>query len=112
MGLLPPELAAAAVRLAGIDAPERGGRAACAAERARAELARARLAELLDGTSEIEVCDARWDKYGGRIVGRVIAGGQDLAAVMMSEGLVVSYSAGRRSGWCLGPHPFLLSTTD
>jgi len=91
-----------AVRLAGIDAPEIGARARCPAEAKLAGQARARLVALIEGAQSltIEIVSKRRDKYG-RLVGRVLADGQDVGALLIAENLARPYTGrGKRKGWC------------
>jgi endonuclease YncB( thermonuclease family) len=86
------------VRLFGIDAPERNGR--CEEERRRAEDARAFLRRrTLD--RPVTLVDVRTDKYGGRVLARVLAAdGIDLGAALVAAGLAKPYRGGRRVPWC------------
>ncbi|MEQ8249896.1 MAG: thermonuclease family protein [Oceanibaculum nanhaiense] len=86
------------VRLAGIDAPELRGR--CEAEKQAAQAARDRLNSLLSQASRIELHDIELDKYGGRVLARVVADGQDMAAAMAGEGHARPYAGDTRKGWC------------
>jgi endonuclease YncB( thermonuclease family) len=88
------------VRVAGIDAPEIDRGARCPAEQALAVKARDRLLAILAAAQEvsIEVVTAR-DQYG-RMVGRLLADGQDAGAMLVAEGLARTYKGGRRKGWC------------
>lgn len=95
---LPNEIGKIGVRIRGIDTPEIGSKAKCGWERRRGSEARARLIELLK--APIEYRDLRWDKYGGRVDATVIAGGADVARVLIEEGLARPYSGGKRRGWC------------
>jgi endonuclease YncB( thermonuclease family) len=86
------------VRLRGIDAPERAAR--CPAEGARAEAARRRLAALLEAGPAF-LSDLGRDKYGGRVLGRLIdAAGLDLGERLMAEGHARAYAGRRRETWC------------
>jgi len=90
------------IRIIGLDAPEL--RAKCRAERRLAERARDRLAELVD-TDDIEIIrSARPDKYR-RTLAIIRADGQDVARVLISEGLARVYHGERRNGWCGYPIP-------
>jgi endonuclease YncB( thermonuclease family) len=85
------------VRLIGLDAPELRGR--CEEERRLAEAATERLRSLLEGGVTLE--QAGEDRFG-----RVLAvvrnqHGQDLADVLIREGLARAYHGrGPREGWC------------
>lgn len=86
------------VRLEGIDAPEAGGRAKCSDERLRADLAKARLAELVGGQA-VMLYDIEPDKYAGRVIARLeSADGRDPGRVLLAEGLAVPYDP--RADWC------------
>jgi micrococcal nuclease len=87
------------LRLRGIDAPERGGR--CAAEAERAEAARRRLAALAGEDAGAFLTDLGTDKYGGRVLGRLVgADGRDLGARMVADGHARPYDGRRRQAWC------------
>jgi endonuclease YncB( thermonuclease family) len=87
------------VRLDGIDAPELSG--ACPAERQAAERARQQVQAWL-ASRRVALVDVRVDKYGGRVLGRVVDGaGADLAQELLAAGLVrATGKGGRRAPWC------------
>jgi endonuclease YncB( thermonuclease family) len=88
------------VRLAGVDAPELRG--ACLRERALAQAARKRIAEMIDG-AVVKLNDIRQDKFGGRVVADVrTVAGDDLAALLIAHGLARAYDGGTRASWCGG----------
>jgi endonuclease YncB( thermonuclease family) len=83
------------VRLSDVDAPELDG--ACPVERDLAELARVFLASQLGQAVVLQ--DIRRDKYGGRVVARVLNQyGQDVARLLLAERLALPATA--RPGWC------------
>jgi endonuclease YncB( thermonuclease family) len=71
------------VRLRDVNAPEL--RARSEEERERAQAARAFVATLTDG-AVLRLSEIGQDKYGGRVVARVSAGGEDLGAALLSQG--------------------------
>ncbi len=86
------------VRLRDIDAPEVTGR--CAAEAACGKAARRHLASLAAGASTF-LTDLGRDKYGGRVLGRIVsADGQDLGRRMLADGHARSYAGRQRQPWC------------
>ena len=85
------------IRLAGIDTPEM--RAKCPYEKGFAIRAKDRLEGLLMKARVVSVDDARRDKYF-RILGEVLADGENVAATLIEEGLAVTYSGGRKRDWC------------
>lgn len=87
------------VRLMGFDAPEARG-AKCPAERLLAAAAKLRMRMALASPERVRlVLSGRRDRYG-RELGRLLIDGEDVAAIMIREGLAHPYSGGRRQGWC------------
>lgn len=88
------------VRLAGVDAPELRG--ACQRERVLARAAQKRVADMIDG-AVVSLSDIRHDKFGGRVLASVrTAAGDDLAALLIADGLARAYGGGARASWCSG----------
>lgn len=86
------------VRLRGIDAPERQAR--CAAEAERGEAARRHLVALA-GEGQAFLADLGRDKYGGRVLGRLVGpDGRDIGGRMLADGHARTYDGRRRQGWC------------
>jgi endonuclease YncB( thermonuclease family) len=86
-----------AVRVRGIDAPERHGK--CASERQRAEAATAALARLV-AARKLVLSDIEGDKYFGRVIAHVEAAGVDVGAALLAGGHARAYDGGARGGWC------------
>ena len=85
------------VRLMGLDAPER--RARCPAEARRADQATARLVQLAAGGLELRRRGR--DRYGRTLAVASTPAGQDVAAILIGEGLAVPYRGrGPRMDWC------------
>lgn len=86
-------------RVENIDAPERGGRARCGAERDLAEAARDYVAAWVRGARLIEAEPiGRRDRYG-RIVARISIDGVDLGERLMARGLAQPWR-GRKANFC------------
>lgn len=85
------------VRVEGIDTPEINGK--CVQEKVAAQAAKQRLSGLLQ-SGKITVRNISLDKYAGRIDAFVEVNGQDVAAIMVSEGFARQYTGGTRGGWC------------
>jgi micrococcal nuclease len=86
------------VRLRGIDAPEAGSR--CPEESRRAAAAAAALQDLL-ASRRLHLTDIGRDKYGGRVLARVIAGASaDVGEAMLAAGHARPYAGGRRERRC------------
>ncbi len=86
-------------RLLGFDAPETKT-PRCAAEAEWGHRATLRLRALVQHP-EIRLFRQGFDKYGRDLVVMRI-GSQNLADIMISEGLAVAYSGGKRRDWCSG----------
>jgi endonuclease YncB( thermonuclease family) len=98
---LPPELKQKlSIRVLGVDTPEKGHRAQCPQEAALAERASAYTKSLIASGQPVEIDIKSWDKYGGRILGAVRVGGQDLASGLIANGLGRPYYGEKKSSWC------------
>jgi endonuclease YncB( thermonuclease family) len=83
------------VRLSDIDAPELDG--ACPGERELAGTAREYLTVIL--SPAVTLRDIRQDKYGGRVVARVLTmRGEDVGRLLVAHRLAAS--AGSARAWC------------
>jgi endonuclease YncB( thermonuclease family) len=85
------------VRLRGIDAPELNG--PCQQEREQAQLAKAKLQELVQLGTKLTLHDLEPDKYG-RMLATVTAGNKNLSDTMIAAGVVRPYNGGTRQPWC------------
>lgn len=86
------------VRLAGIDTPEMKGQ--CEREKQLARRARDIVRSALGQAGAIHLRKASRDKYF-RIDARVLADGQDLSEILITQGLAVPYDGGTKiKGWC------------
>jgi micrococcal nuclease len=97
---LPATLNPVAIRLRGVDTPESGGRAKCAAERNLARRATGFTKLVIARGRRIEFTALDWDKYGGRIDAEVWIDGVSLADQLIAAGLARHYDGGKRDGWC------------
>jgi micrococcal nuclease len=86
------------VRLLGIDTPEKRGR--CPEERAGAAAAESLVRGLVLGRA-VELRDVRYDKYGGRVLARVVTlEGTDLGETLIRHRLARTYNGEGRFSWC------------
>ncbi len=86
------------VRIAGVDTPELRGD--CAREIELAAAARDLVAETV-GDAPVTLRDVRYDKYGGRVLARVVSDrGEDMATLLITAGLGRPYDGGKRAPWC------------
>lgn len=82
------------VRLAGVDTPEIRGD--CPREKALARKARAFVQQTLESAELIALRDIRQGKYAGRVVGRLVVGGEPLSELLIAARLGRPYDGGGR----------------
>jgi len=98
--LPPPLKPQLAIRVYGVDAPEKGFRAKCDSERARSERAQNFTVQVIDRAKSHQMLLMNWDKFGGRIIGDVILDGKSLREMLISNGHAREYYGGRKHSWC------------
>ncbi len=94
---LKPELA---VRIYGVDTPEKGHRAQCPAEAAAAERASAWTRALVASSTQHQVILYKWDKFGGRVIGDVVVNGQSVRRGLIANGHAREYYGEAKTSWC------------
>jgi endonuclease YncB( thermonuclease family) len=94
---LKPQLA---VRVYGVDTPEKGHRAQCPSEAQRGEQATAFTTNLVAKSVQRHVVLYGWDKFGGRVLGDMILDGQSLRAQLIANGFAREYYGEAKQSWC------------
>ena len=94
---LKPELA---VRIFGVDTPEKGFRAKCPAEDQRGQAASAFTKKMVEGSKSRQVTIYGWDKFGGRILGDIILDGKSVRAGLIANGFAREYFGEAKQSWC------------
>ena len=94
---LKPELA---VRIFGVDTPEKGFRAKCPAEDQRGQAASAFTKKMVEGSKSRQVTIYGWDKFGGRILGDIILDGKSVRAGLIANGFAREYFGEAKGSWC------------
>lgn len=94
---LKPELA---VRIYGVDTPEKGFRAKCPAEDAKGKAASEFTKNLVATSQQRQVTLYAWDKFGGRVLGDIILNGQSLRAMLIQNGFARAYYGDAKKSWC------------
>lgn len=94
---LKPELA---VRIYGVDTPEKGHRAQCPAEARRGEQASAFTKQAVAATKKHQVTLYAWDKFGGRVLGDIVLDGVSLRAELIRNGFAREYYGEAKQSWC------------
>jgi endonuclease YncB( thermonuclease family) len=98
---LKPELA---VRVFGVDTPEKGFRAQCESEKQRGEAASAFTKKAIEsaaaGGGKFQATLYGWDKFGGRVLGDILVNGQSLRAALIANGFAREYYGDAKQSWC------------
>ncbi len=94
---LKPELA---VRIYGVDTPEKGFRAKCPQEDQRGQMASAFTKQAVSAAQQRQVVLYDWDKFGGRVLGDIILNGQSLRAMLIANGFAREYFGEAKGSWC------------
>ena len=94
---LKPELA---VRVFGVDTPEKGHRAQCPSEAQRGEQASEFTKNAVKLTKKHQVILYGWDKFGGRVLGDIVLDGVSLRAELIRNGFAREYYGDAKQSWC------------
>ena len=94
---LKPELA---VRIYGVDTPEKGHRAKCLAEDIKSKAASKFTKDTINASTSRQVTLYEWDKYGGRVLGDIILNGQSLRVMLIQNGYAREYFGEAKQSWC------------
>ena len=94
---LKPQLA---VRIFGVDTPEKGHRAQCPSEAQRGEMASQYTKQLVQSGRQFQVVLYGWDKFGGRVLGDIIVDGQSVRQGLIANGLAREYYGDKKESWC------------
>ena len=94
---LKPQLA---VRIFGVDTPEKGFRAKCESENQRGLAASEFTKKLVGASQKRQVVLYDWDKFGGRVLGDIILDGKSLRQQLISNGFAREYFGEAKQSWC------------
>lgn len=89
-----------AVRVYGVDTPEKGGRAKCQAEDVKGQAASAFTKKLIAEAKTIQYVLYDWDKFGGRVLGDLLIDGKSLRAQLIANGFAREYFGEAKQSWC------------
>jgi endonuclease YncB( thermonuclease family) len=90
-----------AVRVFGVDTPEKGFRAKCESEAKRGEAATAFTKKLITESKTARVAIIDWDKFGGRVLGDIILDNNvSLRALLIQNGFAREYYGEAKQSWC------------
>jgi endonuclease YncB( thermonuclease family) len=94
---LKPQLA---VRIFGVDTPEKGFRAKCESENQRGLAASEFTKKLVGSSQKRQVILYDWDKFGGRVLGDIILDGKSLRQQLITNGFAREYFGEAKQSWC------------
>lgn len=94
---LKPELA---VRIYGVDTPEKNHLAKCESERQRGLAATEFTKKMVSQSQQRQVVLYSWDKFGGRVLGDILLNGQSLRAMLIKNGFAREYFGEAKTSWC------------
>ena len=94
---LKPEIA---VRIYGVDTPEKGFRAKCPEEDAKGHAATDFTTAAIKAATKFQVSLLEWDKYGGRILGDIILDGKSLRKMLIDQDMAREYFGDAKKPWC------------
>ena len=92
------------VRMKGVDTPEKAPRAKCEKENILAQKAsnytKNSIEKAQKNRQKITFSEIKWDKYGGRIVAKVMINESDLGQELVKKGLARVYNGEKKKTWC------------
>lgn len=95
---LKPKLA---VRVFGVDTPEKGFRAKCESEAKRGADATAFTKKVITESKTARVAIIDWDKFGGRVLGDIILDNNvSLRGLLIQNGFAREYYGEAKQSWC------------
>ena len=94
---LPKELA---VRVYGVDTPEKSFRAKCPQEEAKGQAATNFTKNAVAKSIKRQVLLMDWDKFGGRVLGDIILDGVSLRQMLIQNGFAREYYGEAKQSWC------------
>jgi len=94
---LKPELA---VRIFGVDTPEKGFRGQCESEKQRGAQASEFTKLVIKSTKKHQVILYGWDKFGGRVLGDILLDGMSLRNLLIKNSFAREYYGDAKQSWC------------
>jgi len=89
-----------ALRIYGVDTPEKGAKAKCALEAEKGKQATQFTTQMIASAQHRQIMLMGWDKYGGRVLGDVILDGKSLRGLLIQRGLARPYFGEAKKSWC------------
>jgi len=88
-----------AVRVYGVDTPEKSFRAKCPAEDAKGQSASAFTKNAIAKAAKKQWVLYDWDKFGGRVLGDIILDGKSLRELLIPNGFARPYFGEAKQSW-------------
>jgi endonuclease YncB( thermonuclease family) len=98
--LPPPLKQELAVRIYGVDTPEKGFRAQCPIEDQQGQAASAFTKNAVNKSVKRQATLYGWDKFGGRVLGDILLDGQSLRAMLIQNGFAREYFGEAKQSLC------------
>jgi len=98
--LPPPLKPQLAVRIFGVDTPEKGSRAKCEFERKQGQAASEFSKNAVEQSTQHQLVLYAWDKFGGRVLGDIILDGRSLRGMLIANGYAREYYGDAKQSWC------------
>ena len=89
-----------AIRIFGVDTPEKGFRSKCSAEDLKGQAASAFTKKLIAEAKTIQYVLYDWDKFGGRVLGDLLIDGKSLRELLIANGYARAYFGDAKQSWC------------
>lgn len=89
-----------AIRVFGVDTPEKGFRAKCSAEDVKGQAASAFTKDLIAKAKKKQFVLYDWDKFGGRVLGDILLDGKSLREMLIANGYARAYFGDAKQSWC------------
>jgi micrococcal nuclease len=94
---LKPQLA---IRVFGVDTPEKSWRGKCEYERNLGQMASDFTKQLILSSTRHQVDIMKWDKFGGRVLGDILLDGKSLRKMLIENGYAREYYGKKKQSWC------------
>jgi len=89
-----------ALRVYGVDTPEKAPRAKCETEALKGMQATQFTKDKIASAQTVKVVLRAWDKFGGRVLGDVIIDGRSLRDMLIEQNLARPYYGDAKESWC------------
>lgn len=89
-----------AIRVYGVDTPEKSWRGKCDKEKNLGAEASRFTTNFIFNAEDVKVEIRKWDKFGGRVLGDLFIDGQSLTQELIARGYAREYYGDKKQSWC------------